>query len=438
MLGYYFGLALRSLRRNPMLTGLTIAAVGVGISASMTTLTVYRGITADPIPRKSAELFAPQIDNWGPHSAVTPPESDHLEYELSYIDAANLMTLHGAPRQAAMYQVGLVVRPRDARIRPFNVAALATYRDFFRMFDVPFRYGRAWTAADDENRATVAVISHSLDDRLFGGADSVGRDIRIGGRTFRIVGVLEKWRPIPRFYDLGNNPYGKPQDLLIPFTRAIEDHMRPTGSYACNAAPPSGWGGFMHSECTWIHFWAEIPTSSDVRAYRSMLVNYAAQQRRLGRFHWVPRVQLRDVRAWLSYHHLVSDEVRILVLLSFAFLLVCLLNAMALMLAKLVSRAGDIGVRRALGASSHAIFLQCIIESSTIGLAGGLLGLCLATLSFAGLRALLSSDGRPLLHLDGTDAVITVLLAVVVTMLVALYPTWKAARLQPTLQLKAL
>ena len=56
------------------------------------------------------------------------------------------------------------------------------------------------------------------------------------------------------------------------------------------------------------------------------------------------------MREWLVYERAVSDEVRILVLVSFSFLLVCLLNAMGLMLAKIMGRAGDIGVRRALGA----------------------------------------------------------------------------------------
>src|SRR5271156_1066047 len=65
---YYFGLAIRSLKRNIVLTVLMIAAVGVGIGASMTTLTVFRAMDSDPIPQKSRQLFAVQIDNWGPKS----------------------------------------------------------------------------------------------------------------------------------------------------------------------------------------------------------------------------------------------------------------------------------------------------------------------------------------------------------------------------------
>ena len=100
-----------------------------------------------------------------------------------------------------------------------------------------------------------------------------------------------------------------------------------------------------------MQFWVELPTAADAARYRTFLGNYAAEQQRSGRFHWPPHTRLRDVKEWLMYRHAVSDEVRILVLVAFSFLFVCLLNAMGLMLAKIMGRAGDIGVRRALGAS---------------------------------------------------------------------------------------
>ena len=438
MLGHYFALALRSLRRNPVLTALMISAIGVGISASMTTLTVYRGMDADPIPQKARDLFAPQIDNWGPHPAFPGARfADHLADQMSYTDVMNLMRLQGARQQTAMYQTGFVLTPSDPKIRPFNVLARATYHGFFSMFEVPFRYGGDWTATDDQNRAPVAVLSRELNEKLFDGANSVGREIRLNGVSYRIVGVLGKWRPVPRFYDLNGNPYGKTANVFVPFTNTIERHARTTGNLDCNKSLPPGWDRLLRSDCVWLQFWVELPTAADVKAYRALLVRYAAQQRSLGHFHWPPHVQLRDVPQWLSYHHLVSDEVRILTLLSFAFLVICLLNALALMLAKLLSRSGEFGVRRALGASRPAVAIQCTCEAATIGLAGGLLGFGLTALSFAGLRALLSSEGRALLHLDGTAAIVTILLAVAVTILVGLYPTWKAVRLPPTLQLKA-
>ena len=65
---YYLQLGLRSLRRNPVLTALMVMAIGFGVAASMTTYTVFRAASGDPIPWKSSRLFVPQIDVWGPSS----------------------------------------------------------------------------------------------------------------------------------------------------------------------------------------------------------------------------------------------------------------------------------------------------------------------------------------------------------------------------------
>jgi hypothetical protein len=59
------------------------------------------------------------------------------------------------------------------------------------MFDVPLQYGRGWTAAEDEGKARVVVVSKELNDKQFGGTDSVGRSLRIDGNEFRIIGVLD-------------------------------------------------------------------------------------------------------------------------------------------------------------------------------------------------------------------------------------------------------
>src|SRR5580704_9226617 len=102
MFNYYFGLALRSLRRNTVLTLLMVVTIGVGIGASMTTLTVFRAMDADPLPHKSKQLFAPQIDNWGPGEHGLE-EGDKIPDQLSYIDAMALMRAHVAPHQVASY-----------------------------------------------------------------------------------------------------------------------------------------------------------------------------------------------------------------------------------------------------------------------------------------------------------------------------------------------
>jgi putative ABC transport system permease protein len=438
VLNYYLSLALRSLRRNVVLTVLMIAAIGVGIGASMTTLTVFRAMSADPIPHKSRQLFAVQIDNWGPQKAVVAGDEEHLQYQISYIDAVGLMNAHAAVRQSAMYVTGLALTPTDPKLQPFQVVARAAYADFFRMFDVPFKFGAPWTADDDKGHADVVVISHDLNDKVFGGGNPVGKTVNLDDHEYRVVGVIERWNPTPKFYDLNNNQFGKSEEVYLPFTRAIDGQMSTWGNNNCSGdVGDPGWEGRLHSECVWVQFWAEAPTAADAEHYRTFLNNYAAEQQSNGRFHWPPHTKLRDVREWLSYQKVVSSAVHIMVLVSFSFLLVCLLNAMGLMLAKIMGRAADIGVRRALGASRRAIFGQCLIETAVVGLAGGLLGLGLTALGLMGVRALQSEQIARLTHFSAADIAIAVILSVVATTLAGLYPTWRAAQVQPAWQLKA-
>jgi putative ABC transport system permease protein len=436
---YYFGLAVRSLKRNIVLTILMIAAVGVGIGASMTTLTVFRAMDNDPIPDKSRQLFAVQVDNWGPNSkSIVAGDHEHFQEQISYIDAVGLMNGAAAHRQTATYVTGAALTPANPDVLPFQVQIRAAYTDFFAMFETPFTAGGPWSAADDKNHADVAVISQKLNDKIFGGANSVGKTINLDNHEFRIVGVMGPWSPTPQYYDLNNNVYGEGAELYIPFTRSVDGQMPSWGNNNCNgAAGEPGWEGRLHSECVWIQYWAELPTAADVAAYRTYLNNYASEQQRSGRFHWPAHTKIRDVREWLVYQHAVSDNVRILVLVSFSFLLVCLLNAMGLMLAKIMGRASDIGVRRALGASRGAIFSQCLIEAGVIGLAGGLLGLVLTALGLMGLRSLVSESIGRLTHFSGSDITIAIVLAVLATTLAGLYPTWRAAQVQPAWQLKA-
>jgi putative ABC transport system permease protein len=438
MFTYYVSLALRSLRRNVVLTALMIVAVGVGIGASMTTLTVFRAMSADPIRDKSRQLYAVQVDNWGPsHKGIGTGDKDGLQQQLSYQDAVNLMAAHAAPRQAAMYRGGAALTPDNPQLRPFQVNLRVTYADFFAMFQVPFIYGSPWSGADDQNHAAVVVISRELNDKVFGGGNSVGKVLNFDGRKYRVVGVTEHWDPLPLFYDLNNGAFGKGEEAFLPFTRAIEDEMTSWGNFNCSGdigAP--GWAGRLRSECIWIQFWAEMPSAADAQRYQSQLSNYAAEQQRVGRFSWAPHVHIRNVREWLVYQRAVSDESRILVLVSFSFLLVCLINAMGLMLAKVMGRAADIGVRRALGANRNAIFGQCLIEAAVIGLAGGVLGLLLTALGLLGLRSVLSDAVGRLTHFSAIDMALAIGLAVIATTLAGLYPTWRAAHVQPAWQLK--
>jgi putative ABC transport system permease protein len=439
--GYYLNLALRSLQRNIVFTALMIIAIGVGIGASMTMLTIFRAASGDPIPQKSAQLFVPQIDNFGPRWNAAVHYRGLLPPDLSYFDATGLTRAHAAVRQAAMYPTSLSVTPPDPTLNPIQVDARATDSDFFPMFDVPFQYGGPWARAEDDSHASVVVLTRALNELLFGGANSVDKTLRIGEKTYRVIGVLDEWHPSPRFYDVGGHgqTFSGDDQLFLPFTRAIDEQMPTDSNLNCNSAGAGkGWDGLLHSNCIWLRYWVELPTARDAAGYNTFLHNYAAEQRQTGRFQWPPYFALRNVTQWLSYNEVVPPAVHTLTGVSFALLLVCVLNAVGLMLAKFMARSGVISVCRALGATRRAIFAQFMIEAGVIGLAGAVVGIGLTALGLMSCRAVLQGDLSPLTRLHGSDVLIALAVALAATLLAGLYPTWRAMQVQPALQLKTL
>ena len=439
MLTYYFDLALRSCRRSKALTALVVVLMGCGVATCMVTFAVFRATAADPIPWKSNQLFVPQIDNFGPpHNwKGEPPEL------LSYTDAVALLHARQARRQVLIYGSKWTVLPTDVQRQPFTQEGDAVSRDFFAMFDAPFRYGNGWSASDDEQRAAVVVISSELNQKLFGGADSVGREINLDAHTYRIVGVLDDWNPSPRFFDLSSTffPFSHPRQLYIPFSRAIDLQKATNGEFYCstNSVDPylPNWHSMLHSECAWIAAWVELPTRADVERYRDWLHNYAAEQQRVGRFAWPPNVRLSDVGQWLHMMKVVPKVSELSMIVSVSFLLICLVNVVGLMLARFMRRAPEIGVRRALGASRGAIYRQFLIEAVAIGLAGGVLGLMLTALGMTGIDLVFGPEIARMAQLDASLLLLTMLVAVATTLIAALYPTWRAAQVQPAWQLKS-
>ena len=434
MFSYYLDLALRSLKRNPVLTGLMIAAIAFGISACMTTLTVFRAMSADPIPAKSHQLFAPQIQNSA--ATETNPGEDGFASQLTYVDAMALMQAHAAKRQSALYLTDLALRPTNTAQKSTYEFTRAAFSGFFGMFDVPFQYGSAWSAQEDADHAAVVVLSSDINNRVFRGQNSVGKSINLDKEAYRVIGVLKPWKPIPHFYDLHVLPFGESDALFIPFSHAIEKHLMMDGSMACPTPPRPDWEGKLQSECTWISFWIELPTAAAADQFRTFLTSYAEEQHAQGRFAWAANVRLYDLQQWLKYMKAVPPETRISFLVALGLLLVCTVNTIGLLLARFMRRAPDIGVRRALGASQRSIYAQYLTEAGIVGLVGGALGVVLTVFFIRSLHIVFEPKIARIVHADPLTLGLAVLLAIAVSLIAASYPVWRASRIQPAWQLK--
>ena len=116
MFAYYLDLAWRSLKRNKVLTALMVLAIGLGIGASMTMITVLHVMSGDPLPGLSAQLYVPMLD---PRPASHNGGVDDTPDGFTWVDAMNLLEAHHARRQAAMDQGSLAIRPMRAGLHPF-------------------------------------------------------------------------------------------------------------------------------------------------------------------------------------------------------------------------------------------------------------------------------------------------------------------------------
>ena len=432
MFGYYLNLAVRSFKRNKALTALMVLAIALGIGASMTTLTVFHVLSGDPIPAKSDRLFYVQLD---PESMRGFRPGEEPARQMTRFDSETLLKQKRGLRQTLMSGGNVVLSSDKPGSSPQLVDARYAASDFFPMFDVPLRYGRGWTAGEDEAKARVAVISRELNDKQFGGADSTGKTLRIDGNDFRIVGVLDAWRLVPRFYDLYSDNYGETEGVFLPFSTSRELKMGTQGSTDC-WDDTGGDSRALNAPCTWVQYWVELESAGKAGDYRNYLVNYSNQQRAAGRFERPANVRLRNVVELLEFNKIVPGDVRLQLWLALGFLLVCLVNTVGLLLAKFLRRSGEIGVRRALGASRTEIFKQCLMEAGTVGLAGGLLGLLLALLGLWAVRQQPASYAS-LAHLDGPMLLLTFTLAVLASLLAGILPAWRAMQITPAVQLKS-
>ena len=444
MLGYYLQLALRNLKRNPGLTALMIGAVGLGIAVCVMTLTMYRAMSGNPIWWKNDVLYAVTMDFWDPEEPAWDDKPELPPEQLTYRDAMAVHRSDIPKHKVIMHKAVGILSLDGERVKPERITTRVTTRDFFAIFDVPFQYGGTWTDAADSGPEPVVVISRKMNERFFGGANSVGKRIRWNDHEFRVIGVRDHWMPLPTFYDVNNGNLEEPEDAYIPFGWNVALELQSAGN--TNGWKPQDiktYQDFLGSESVWIQMWVELPDQAAHDRFQAFLDNYAREQKQAGRYQRPLNNRLTKVDQWLKDQNVVGNDDRVLVGLAFAFLAVCLLNTVGLLLAKFLNNAPMTGVRRALGASRRDIFLQHLVEVGVISSVGALLGLALGGLLLIGLRALYTVDPtdaggtQALAHVDMTSVVTALALAFFATIAAGLYPAWRIGRIPPATYLKA-
>ena len=431
---YNVRIALKSLRRNPILTAIIISGIALGICISTTFTTVRYLFARDPMPGKSDRIYYVRLDNWEKTRAYPGDGAKTIPPQVTYRDAMELMRSKIPVRQTANFRGSMFVFPDPKVARPYSEGVRLVFSDFFPMFNVPFKYGSGWDKKADAKAEQVAVIDSATNEKLFGGANSVGKTIRLDDRMFQIVGVLDQWRPSIRYWDLTQNYLQPPEMIFIPFNLMPSMRIGTTGNSDNWKGSGNTFDDFLASETSWIQYWVELDTPQKKEAFLEFVNNYTRDQKRFGRFERPLYNRVDALPDYMKELKVVPPQVNAMTVVSILFLIVCSLNLMGLLLGKFLARAPEVSVRRALGASKRSVFIQHIVECELVGIIGGAIGILLSLVILSAVEKMFPIPVE--IALTGEMVLSAVFLSLIAGLIAGIYPAWRICTIQPAMQLK--
>ena len=352
--------ALRTLRKNLAFAALTAATLALGIGAATIVYSVVDGVVLDPFPYPEPKRLVglgPEYPKLGRAlsfiEVISPAE--YLDVQAQSKTLERLVAWDLGNRQIA--------GESDA---PERVFTAFWYGDAFPTLGVTPALGRGFSAEELARSERVAVISHRLWLRRFGGDPAVvGRAVGVNGDPYTVVGVMP-----PRTLVLGTDlwlPMWAPAEKLAREQRAFQvlGRLRPGVTLAQ-----------ANTELATIARRIELAHGAEFKEY--------AGWRLVG-------------RTWTDIN---VDKLRpaALVLLGavgFVLLLVCV-NVASLLLARSAGRRREVAVRAALGANRGRIVRQLLTESVVLALVGGVAGCALAYWGTEALAAFLQTLPLPI------------------------------------------
>ena len=392
--------AMRQLRRSRGFASVAIVVPALGIAASVALFGFVDAAMIRPLPYAEPSRL---VTVFGTRPDLAPGQNRGA---VSYLDFRDWRERNRAFESIAAYDVraGFTLATTTG---PESVPGLRVTSGFFRTLGVTPLIGREF-AADEEGRAPAptVLISYSAWQTRFGGSpDILGQTVTLqspwlgDAEPHVVIGVL-------------------PADFHFPMAEQAEFWATIRRTQAC-------WGV---RSCRSLQAIARLANGESVQAASADMTSVLEQLRRAYPDHHrspevAKLVPLRDV--------MLGDVGRVLLMLlagSLLLLVIACTNVMSLVLARTDSRAREIAVRNALGASSPRLVLQFATEALVLATAAAVLGVLLASLGMQFLGSLLTTDMiRRMPYLQGIGfnlrlIVFAVAVAAVVASVFALTP----------------
>ncbi|MBS1803801.1 MAG: ABC transporter permease [Acidobacteria bacterium] len=400
-------LALDTLRRNKLRSGLTILGISIGISTVILISSAINGLNSNIGKFVSAlgtnDLWVFRFEPFGKR----PTTEELNRKQLTYEDGVAMRSLaHVVAVDPALtyqnFQLGIGnVSLKHGKHKINNTILYGETSAVKVTQDIELLEGRLFTESEEERRANVVVLGHDAAEDLFPDGSPIGQDVECGGNVFSVIGVLDK---SPQPFGSGRNTQDNAAYFPLNTFRKIHPEIK--------------------------DFW--ITVKYDNQANKAMVID---EIRELLRRRRSVRLDQADnfaifgpdslTRLW---NQLTGGLFLFMVSVSSVGLMVGGVGVMNIMLVSVTERTREIGIRKAVGATKKNILLQFTMEAITLCAVGGLLGIAAGSLF-----TLILHYAVTFLHAALSTMWIALAIAVscAIGLLFGIYPAWKAANLDP-------